>query len=281
LRSNPRAALEAIGLLPDAEIDIADAALQLGRVDAPEADWLAARASLSELARDAAALAANLPVDDVSRRAAGLAGLIAGDHRYGGDAETYDDPANANLIRVTERRRGLPVAIGIVWLHAARAAGWVADGVDFPSHFLVRLEGPDPSAAESRLLLDVFAGGKVLNARDLRALVKATEGPKSELRPEAVQPMNTRGVLLRLQNNLKVRRLRDGRLAEALTGVEDMLRIAPDEATLWREAALINQRLDRVAAALRCFERFLDLVPRGDAAARARAAMDELRTRLN
>jgi regulator of sirC expression with transglutaminase-like and TPR domain len=75
--------------------------------------------------------------------------------------------------------------------------------------------------------------------------------------------------------------LRDGRLAEALTGVEDMLRIAPDEATLWREAALINQRLDRVAAALRCFERFLDLVPRGDAAARARAAMDELRTRLN
>jgi regulator of sirC expression with transglutaminase-like and TPR domain len=281
LRSNPRAALEAIGLLPDAEIDIADAALQLGRVDAPEADWLAARASLSELARDAAALAANLPVDDVSRRAAGLAGLIAGDHRYGGDAETYDDPANANLIRVTERRRGLPVAIGIVWLHAARAAGWVADGVDFPSHFLVRLEGPDPSAAESRLLLDVFAGGKVLNARDLRALVKATEGLKSELRPEAVQPMNTRGVLLRLQNNLKVRRLRDGRLAEALTGVEDMLRIAPDEATLWREAALINQRLDRVAAALRCFERFLDLGPRGDAAARARAAMDELRTRLN
>ncbi len=43
----------------------------------------------------------------------------------------------------------------------------------------------------------------------------------------------------------------------------------------------MNQRLDHVEAALRCFERFLDLVPQGDAAVRARAAMEELRTRLN
>ena len=43
----------------------------------------------------------------------------------------------------------------------------------------------------------------------------------------------------------------------------------------------MNQRLDRVGAALRCFERFLALVPEGDAASRIRGAMDELRTRLN
>ena len=60
-----------------------------------------------------------------------------------------------------------------------------------------------------------------------------------------------------------------------------MLRIAPDEASLWREAALMNQRLDQVAAALRCFERFLKLVPQGDAAVRVRSAMDDLRSRLN
>jgi regulator of sirC expression with transglutaminase-like and TPR domain len=60
-----------------------------------------------------------------------------------------------------------------------------------------------------------------------------------------------------------------------------MLRIAPDHASLWREAALINQRLDHVGAALRCFERFLKLVPEGDEALRVRTAMGELRTRLN
>ncbi len=60
-----------------------------------------------------------------------------------------------------------------------------------------------------------------------------------------------------------------------------MLRLAPDHADLWRQAAMMNQRLDRVSAALRCFERFLRLVPEGDAASRIRGAMDELRTRLN
>jgi regulator of sirC expression with transglutaminase-like and TPR domain len=60
-----------------------------------------------------------------------------------------------------------------------------------------------------------------------------------------------------------------------------MLRIAPDAAPLWREAALINQRLERVGAAVRCYERFLDFVPQGDTALRTRAAIDELRSRLN
>jgi len=43
----------------------------------------------------------------------------------------------------------------------------------------------------------------------------------------------------------------------------------------------MNQRLDHVAAALRCFERFLALVPEGEVAARARTTVDELRARLN
>ncbi|MCE2760450.1 MAG: hypothetical protein LW713_05330 [Acetobacteraceae bacterium] len=35
----PRSAIEAAGSLPDLELDIATVALQLARVDAPEADW--------------------------------------------------------------------------------------------------------------------------------------------------------------------------------------------------------------------------------------------------
>ncbi|MEJ1976056.1 MAG: hypothetical protein WDN49_08030 [Acetobacteraceae bacterium] len=45
-------------------------ALQLARIDRPDADWLAAQAHLSELARDAVALAADRPEDDPSIRAA-------------------------------------------------------------------------------------------------------------------------------------------------------------------------------------------------------------------
>ena len=70
--TEPRAALEAIGLLPDTEIDIGDAALQLARIDAPDADWQAAHAHLSDLARDAVELARTIGTNDLSMRAEAL-----------------------------------------------------------------------------------------------------------------------------------------------------------------------------------------------------------------
>ncbi len=93
--------------------------------------------------------------------------------------------------------------------------------------------------------------------------------------------MGRRAVLLRLQNNIKVRRLRDGDLAGAVTCTEDMLRIAPDAAPLWREAGLMHQRLDQIGAAITCLERFLRLAPDGPQAIRIRGLLEELRQRLN
>jgi len=225
---------------------------------------------------DAASMDGTADGGDLEARRLILAETLHGHFGYQGDSETYEDMANANLISVVERRRGLPVALGILWLHAADAAGWGAFGVDFPGHFLLALEGP-----KGRLIVDVFAGGKALEAQDLRALIKRVEGEKAELRPGVLRPMTRREVLLRLQNNIKLRRLRSGEIKAALATTEDMLRLAPDHAALWREAGLMNQRLERIGAALGCLDRFLELVPEGEAAARVRGLAGELRQRLN
>jgi regulator of sirC expression with transglutaminase-like and TPR domain len=274
--SDPRVALEAMGQLPDAEIDLADAALQLARIDAPDADWPTAREHLSELAREAVALAEGIGLEDLPAQAAALGLLLAERHGYAGDYETYNELANANLIRVIERRRGLPVALGILWQHAAQAAGWEAHGIDFPGHYLVGLYGPHVLA-----VLDPFEGGQMLNLADLQLLLHRVQGPQAELQPSLLAPMPRRAVLLRLQNNILLRRLHAGDVPGSLACAEDMLRFAPGEAALWHEAALLHQQLDHVAAALRCFERFLELIPTGAAAARARIAAAELRARLN
>jgi len=284
--SDPREALEAVGQLPDVEIDLAGAAIQLARIDAPDADWQAALAHLSELARGAVDLARGMASTDLPARAGALAGLITGRHRYAGDTDDYDGAANANLIQVTERRRGLPVSLGILWLHCTRAAGWGAHGIDFPGHFLLALEGVSTKrrnrpAEQQQTVLDVFAGGVPLDARDMRGLLKRIEGPDAELRPGVLQPMSSRSVLLRLQNNIKGRRLQAGDTSGALACTEDMLRIAPDAAMLWREAAQLHASLDQVAAALKCYGKFMELVPHGEAAQRTQSAMDALRTRLN
>ncbi len=281
-----RDALDAVGQLPDVEIDIAGAALQFARIDAPDGDWRGVSRHLSQLAREAVELSRTVASDSVAERAGALAQLITGRHRYCGDTETYEDPANANLIRVVERRRGLPVALGVLWLHCTRAIGWGAHGVDFPGHFLVALEARSlgrsarPITAQ-QLVVDVFAGGVPLEAKDLRALLKHVAGPSVELKPGVLQPMSARRVLLRLQENVRVRRLRGKDMNGALACTEDMLRIAPDNASLWREAAEINQQLQHMGGALQCYERFLELVPSGDEAARVRSAVFALRARLN
>ena len=285
MSSDPRDALDASGQLPDAELDIAGVALQFARIDAPASDWRVAEAHLSELAREAVTLARDLPSATARARAGMLAALL-GRHGYAGDAETYASPANANLLQVIERRRGLPVALGILWLHCTRAIGWPAHGLNFPGHFLLTVEGAAPlratrATSPQHVVVDPFSGGRVLEANDLQALLRRVEGPGAELRPGMLQPMPARGVLLRLQNNIRGRRDVQGDVASALACTEDMLRLAPDDVALWREAAVKNEWLDRVAAALRCYTRVVELVPEGDGAVRARAAMEGLRARLN
>ena len=69
--------MAAIGQLADAEIDIGNAALQLARVDAPDADWEAAARHLSDLAHGAVKRAVAMDREDLPARAAALADLLA------------------------------------------------------------------------------------------------------------------------------------------------------------------------------------------------------------
>ena len=85
-------------------------------------------------------------------------------------------------------------------------------------------------------MLDVFAGGTPLDETASAAgCSRRSKARLPSFRPGLLAPMSTRAVLLRLQNNIKLRRLAAGDVPEAaLACTEDMLRIAPDAAGLWR-----------------------------------------------
>ncbi len=276
--ADPHQALDAIGLLPDSEIEPAVAALQLARLDAPGEGWLAASAHLSEIAREAASIGALLSGRSAEVRIGALAALIHARLGYRGDRESYDDLDNANLIRVIERRRGLPVALGVLWLHAIRAAGWQGWGVDFPGHFLIALAaGASVKARLSGTLVDAFAGGEVVDTTHLRALLRGITGKEMDVRPGMVRPMATRDVLLRLQRNLVQRRASANDLEGALRSLDGMLRIAPDVAPNWLHAADLHRRAGHLSLAIVSLERFLALVPQSDASAEARAQIEAMR----
>ncbi|MCU0986508.1 MAG: transglutaminase-like domain-containing protein [Acetobacteraceae bacterium] len=269
-RAAARAALDAMGDLPDDAIDIAEAALAFATIDAPDAPLAPARSLLAEIAVQ---MRPYTVCDGAEERTLALAGVLVARHGFTGARQDYDQPGNANLISVLDRRRGLPVALGVVWLHAARAARFDAWGIDFPGHFLIGIAG---DAEGDVVVVDVFDDGAIRAEAELAALARAVEGPGARLAPRHLRRMTTREVLLRLQNNLRLRRAAGGDLAGALAASEDMLRLAPAVLPLWRETAELAERAERPRTALAAWERASAL---GDVT--AASAIARLRRRLN
>ncbi|MEE8560129.1 MAG: transglutaminase-like domain-containing protein [Alphaproteobacteria bacterium] len=272
------AQLRRIGGLDDAGIDLAEAALVLASLDRPRVSLERYRHHLTALVRDVAEESPHRkrPRDELDDRFAALNAAIVERHGYRGDEDTYDDLQNANLMRVIDRRRGLPVALGILYIHAARAQGWSVAGLNFPAHFLIGLEH-----GGRRAILDPFTGGRLRTANDLRDFLKAIAGNEAELTPACYIPLSNRAVLLRLQNNIKARLAGAGRIAEAVTVIERMLLFAPGHSSLWRELALLHAELGNLRAAVGSLERFIART--GNDAARHQAAMlmQQLQAKLN
>lgn len=268
--------LRHVGTLPDDAIDVTEAALALATLQHPAADLDGCRRHLALLADEVAELAdADPDPDDLGACVSALHRVIIVRHGYQGDTQTFDDMQNADLIRVIERRKGMPVALGIIYLHVARAQGWTMVGLNFPGHFLVRLDG-----GGARAILDPFNAGQACSASDLRALLKTTAGAAAELEASHYAAVGNRDILLRLQNNIKLRYLRTHQVDKALEMVEGMLLFAPQEATLWRELGLLHAHLDHLPPAIAALERFLRLGAEAKVRRQAELLLQQLKNRL-
>lgn len=269
--------LRRIGGQEDAEIDIAQAGLLLAALDRPQLSLERYYHHLSLLERDVAEMAAKEGAESsLAQRVAVLNAVLVDRYGYQGDNESYEDLMNANMMRVIDRRRGLPVALGILYLHAARAQGWEIYGLNFPGHFLLRLD-----LGGQRLIIDPFNSGQARDAAALRAMLKAMAGSAAELKPEHTAPVESRDILLRLQNNIKLRLIQEERSGDALEVIESMLMIAPDRGGLWREAGILHSHFDNMRAAIMAFEHYLELSGPEPGREEIAELLAQLRTQLN
>ncbi|MBT6285383.1 MAG: tetratricopeptide repeat protein [Rhodospirillaceae bacterium] len=264
--------LREIGTRSDDDIDLAEGALALAALDRPGVAL--------DRYRDHIALLADDVGDALSGKGVTLSdalnNVVLKSHGYCGDMLTYDDIQNANLMSVIDRKKGLPVALGILYLHAARAHGFAADGINFPGHFMIRI-GEDGA----RLIIDPFNEGIERSVVDLRELLKATAGMEAELAPEHYAAVGNRDILVRLQNNIKARHERAGRPEDALRVVEGMLMFAPDMIPLWREAGVIHARIGNLGAAIEAFQTIIERADTDAARHDAAAIVQKLKSRLN
>ncbi|MDA0240470.1 MAG: transglutaminase-like domain-containing protein, partial [Proteobacteria bacterium] len=196
--------------------------------------------------------AASRGVSKIRDRVAALRDVVVRYHGYRGDADTYDDMQNANLMRVIDRRKGIPVALGILIIHAARSRRWQIAGLNFPGHFLLRLSLNGETA-----VIDPFDQCHRLTMEDLKDLVEQMHGDSVPMHRDFVRSVGNRDILIRLQNNIKLRALSENNNNRAIELLETMTAIAPGDASLWHERAVLEAGRGNVQSAVRTLENFL------------------------
>ncbi len=167
-----RVGLRAVAAQAEADIDVAEVALMLAVTGRPGVLLQPYRRHLAKMCEEVARHAGPEPALDM--RIEALAEVIAKRYGYVGTQDAFRDLDCANLTYVMDRRGGLPVTLGIVYLHVARVLGWALSGIDFPPRFLLRLDH-----GGRRVLLDPFEGLKVLETPALRVLLKEFSGPEA------------------------------------------------------------------------------------------------------
>lgn len=263
---DPLGYLKSIGESGDGPHDIARVALTLAALDHPGKSLEPYLAHLNEI--EEAMRAGRGLIQRVGDGAQLLASLFAERFGYDGDRLTYDDPKNADLMAVIDRRRGLPVALGILYIHAARAGGMKASGLNTQGHFVIRV-----THRHDDVTIDPFNNGMVLSGANV----------PNVLRDAAMaEPVGDIDVLLRLQNNLKIRALEAKDHERGLELARRMTLLAPRRPDLWFDLARITEAMGILAAAAKAYAACLELAPKGEALHNeAVLSLSQLKRRLN
>ena len=269
-REDAESFLTQAGRAGDSDFPLLEAAIACALHEDPSRD--------AQSARDLA----QTGVDRLSQRLASespeeaLAEVMAGDLGLGGDLFTYEHPDNADILAVAARRKGLPVALGVYYLHVARRCGLTVQGVDFPGHFLLRIE-----TQEGPLALDPFSEGRVVLPSELtrRALHAGLTPNVADRLDRLMAPAPDRAVLIRLQNNIYARASNAGDYVRAERAAIRRALLDPADHRPWIDVASAREGQGALAGALEALAHASTLD--GGAALAARAQRERVRLRLN
>jgi len=238
---------------PDAEIDLARAALIVAAENDPTLDVDAEMAKLDRWAQE---LARRIdPKWNSLQRLARLRTFMYEELGFKGDVQGYYSPANSLLHSVMSRRLGIPLTLSIVFMEIGWRIGVPFEGVGFPGHF-VRLTG-EPGD----LLLDPYDHGASVHEEDCKRMIELTTGGTVPYDPSMIRSLGKRAMIARLLFNLKVACLKAGDDNGALAAVERLLLLHTDDPPELRDRGLLLYRMDRYREARSTLKAYLRARP--------------------
>ncbi len=253
---NPRDHFSEIARARDEDIDLGAAALWLAAESCEGLDvpgYLVRLDALADAVRPNFALA-----ESVADQVRVLNRELFGVHGFHGARDDYYDPRNSFLHQVIDRKTGIPISLGVLYMEVARRLGLDAAGVNFPGHFLVRV-GAEP------LVVDAFEG-RLASANECRVRLRAALGDDAELTPALFAPVPKKHILLRMLGNLKSIYAGKREFELALACCDRSLLLFPDAARELRDRGLMYHALECPHPALADLERYLAAHPEGTGA---------------
>ena len=230
------------------------ACLLVSKAIDPRTDISACEATLDELAGRAATIAGR-----TSEPYALIGALLESLFTIGGfegNAAAYGSSRNSLLAHVIATRTGIPITLSIVLMETARRIGLSLEGVGLPGNFIVRF--PDPN---SRLFIDSFHSGTIIDEAECRALVDRVYGDKLTWRDDFLASVEPRAILKRVVLNLKNALSNERDYVAALAAIQLQLVIDPDDPSELRDRGIILARLHRYESAITDLEAYLARQP--------------------
>ena len=175
---------------------------------------------------------------------------------FAGNVEDYSNPLNSYLPAVLENKRGLPITLCLVYKLVADRLGLDTWGVGLQGHFLVGMESD-----EKLMLVDCFAGGRILTKDEAHDQLIQQFGPEVEWSDELLQPVSNRQWLTRMLQNLLNFFGSEDRYADVGAMLEMEMLLWPDQNHLQRDLGLVLARCGLVKPAYVWLDRYLQSNP--------------------
>ncbi|MCA9598963.1 MAG: tetratricopeptide repeat protein [Myxococcales bacterium] len=257
---------------PDQQLDVGLGALLIAKDAYPSLDLALEQARLDALGLGPGALRELPPLS----QARVLSEHLYGELGFRGNDSDYYDPRNSYLNDVMERRVGIPITLAVIYQDVARRAGVSASGVNFPGHFLLRIDAPD----HAPLFIDPFHGGGVLDRDALFRLWAEVTGGKAEVDDKVLRATSSRQTLVRMLMNLRAIYATRGDYRALYLVLDRIVELAPDSASEVRDRGLLAAKLGAPRAALEDLALYLSMAPQAGDVAEVRRIVDAIEGKI-
>ncbi len=198
--------------------------------------------------------------------------LLFDEMGFRGNTDNYYDLKNSFLNEVLERKLGIPITLSIVYIEVGRRAGLRTYGIGLPGHFIVGL-----LTDTGQVFIDPFNQGEILTEDACRRIVKSHVRSSVVFNRSLLDPTWPKQILVRLMRNLKGIYLSMKNQTRALTLLNWILMLAPEEIQELLQRGAYYESVGDFQSAVADLERCVALTSNEDEKDRMRARIAMLK----